>query len=82
LGLVGGIELIDAKTTAKVAYRAWELGAVVYYVGPGSNVLELTPPLVISEDELARGLDIIDTAIADVADGAVDDAVVAPYQGW
>ncbi|MFP5345667.1 MAG: aspartate aminotransferase family protein [Actinomycetes bacterium] len=81
-GLVGGIELDDASTAAKVVYRAWELGAVVYYVGPGSNVLELTPPLVIGEAELERGLEIIDTALADVARGRVDDGVVAPYRGW
>lgn len=81
-GLVGGIELLDATLTAKVAYRAWELGAVVYYVGPDSNVLELTPPLVIAEAELERGVDIIDAAIADVVAGRVDDALVAPYGGW
>lgn len=81
-GLVGGIELLDAATTAKVAYRAWELGAVVYYVGPDSTVLELTPPLVIAEAELERSVDIIDTAIADVVAGRVDDALVAPYGGW
>ncbi len=81
-GLLGGIELCDAATAAKVVYRTWELGAVVYYVGPGSNVLELTPPLVIGQHELERGLDVLDTALADVAQGRVDDAVVAPYRGW
>ena len=39
------------------------------------NRLHVAPPLVITEDELVRGLDIIDEAL-DVADGYV--AVVAP----
>ncbi|WP_405139862.1 aminotransferase class III-fold pyridoxal phosphate-dependent enzyme [Sphaerisporangium sp. NBC_01403] len=81
-GLMGGIELIDATTAAKVVFRAYQLGAVLYYVGPRSNVLELTPPLVIDEADLDRALDILDTAIADVAAGKVDDAAVAPYRGW
>ena len=34
------------------------------------NRLHLAPPLVITEDELVRGLDIIDAAL-DVADGYV-----------
>jgi 4-aminobutyrate aminotransferase len=87
-GLVGGIELRGAdgsaarSETAKVAYRAAQLGAVVYYVGTESNVLELTPPLVIEPDQLARGLAIISQAIRDVDAGLVSDDEIAPYSGW
>ncbi|HWC22821.1 MAG TPA: aminotransferase class III-fold pyridoxal phosphate-dependent enzyme [Flexivirga sp.] len=81
-GLCAGIELDSAITAAKVVHRAHELGAVVYYVGTGSNVLELTPPLVISAQDLARGIDILDAALADVADGLVHDEVVTAYRGW
>ena len=35
------------------------------------NRLHVAPPLVITEDELVRGLDIIDAAL-DVADGYVE----------
>ena len=54
-GLAIGLELVDPQTgdrdprlAAQVVYRAWELGAVVFYVG--GNVLEITPPLVLTED--------------------------------
>lgn len=87
-GLVGGIELRRAdgsparEETAKVVFRAAQLGAIVYYVGMDSNVLELTPPLVIEKEQLERGLAIISRAIIDVEAGLVADADVAAYVGW
>jgi 4-aminobutyrate aminotransferase len=86
-GLAIGLELVDPATgkrdprlAAQVVYRAWELGAVVYYVG--GNVLEITPPLVLTEDEAARAVDLLGAAIADAAAGRVDAEEVAKYAGW
>ena len=63
-----------------MVYRAWELGAVVYYVG--GNVLEITPPLVLTEAQAARAAEILGAAIADAAAGKVDAEEVAKYAGW
>jgi len=86
-GLAIGLELVDPDTgdrdprlAANVVYRAWELGAVVYYVG--GNVLEITPPLVLTETEAARAVEILGEAIADAAAGMVDEVEVARYAGW
>jgi 4-aminobutyrate aminotransferase len=86
-GLAIGLELVDAATgdrdarlAAQVVYRAWELGVVVYYVG--GNVLEITPPLVLTESEADRAADILGQAITDAAAGKVDDGEVARYAGW
>jgi 4-aminobutyrate aminotransferase len=86
-GLAIGLELVDPETgqrdpqlAAQVVYRAWELGAVLYYVG--GNVLEITPPLVLTESEAHRAVDIIGAAIADAAAGRVDIAEVQRYAGW
>jgi 4-aminobutyrate aminotransferase len=86
-GLAIGLELVDPHTgerdprlAAHVVYRAWELGAVVYYVG--GNVLEITPPLVFTETEAARAVEILGAAIADAAAGMVDEVEVARYAGW
>lgn len=86
-GLAIGLELVDPatgepdpRTAAQVSYRAWELGAVVYYVG--GNVLEITPPLVLSEEQAARAAEILGAAIADTAAGKVDEKEVARYAGW
>jgi 4-aminobutyrate aminotransferase len=86
-GLAIGLELVDPETgerdarlAAQVVYRAWELGAVVYYVG--GNVLEITPPLVLTESEANRAVELIGASIADAAAGRVNAEEVARYAGW
>jgi 4-aminobutyrate aminotransferase len=87
-GLAIGVDLVTDRTSKtraddlarKTVYRAWQLGAVVYYVG--GNVLEVTPPLVITPEEVAEAAQILTAAIADAAAGLVTDEMVAPYAGW
>jgi 4-aminobutyrate aminotransferase len=88
-GLAIGVELVDGPRgdaarmlTAKVVYRAYELGLVLYYVGVGSNVLELTPPLTLTPAEAQQGVAILEQALADVAAGQVPDEAVAAFAGW
>jgi 4-aminobutyrate aminotransferase len=88
-GLLLGIELVKdrkskkpaRKETAKVVYRAWELGLLTVFVGTDGSVIELTPPMVITDEELAAGADILERAIADVEKGLVPDSKVRPYTG-
>jgi len=87
-GLAIGVDLVqDRQTLArdgdlarKVVYRAWQLGAVVYYVG--SNVLEITPPMTISDDEIDLAVELLTLAISDAVAGVVTDEMVRPYVGW
>jgi 4-aminobutyrate aminotransferase len=89
-GLALGVEIIaDRHTkvpaklkTIKIALRAFELGALFYYVSPQGNVLEFTPPLVISAEEIDAALGIIDQAIIDVEAGAIDDATAERFAAW
>lgn len=90
-GLAVGVDLVSDRasrepvpvtTTAKVIYRAYQLGAVFFYVGLRGNVLELTPPLTLSEAEAEEGVAIIDRALTDVSKGLVSDADVAPFMMW
>lgn len=88
-GLIVGIEFVkDRKRktparleTTKIVYRAWQLGLLTVFVGDDGNVMELTPPLIITKDELDRGADIIEQAITDVEKGRVSDATVRGYTG-
>jgi 4-aminobutyrate aminotransferase len=90
-GLALGVDLVSDRatrapvpvsTTAKVIYRAYQLGAVFFYVGLNSNVLELTPPLTLTEAEADEGAAIIDQAMTDVGNGLVSDSDVAPFMMW
>ena len=87
-GLCVGVELVDSpqtlvpadRLTAKVAYRAWQLGLVCYPVR--GNVLELTPPLVVTAEQIAAGATLLGRAIDDVVSGLVPDETVAAFSGW
>ncbi|GIK96385.1 MAG: aspartate aminotransferase family protein [Alphaproteobacteria bacterium] len=89
-GLAIGVELVSDRAgkaparieTALTAYRAFELGLVLYYVGTGSNVLELTPPLTLTAQEAEAGVGMLDRALSDVAAGRVDRAAVGGFAGW
>lgn len=85
-GLAIGVDLVtsgverDPVLAQKVVYRAWQLGAVVFYVG--GNVLEVTPPLTITDAEIDLAVEILAQSVEDVLAGAVSDEEVAPYAGW
>ena len=49
----------DPLRTAAVARACHGAGLLVLTCGTYSNVLRFLPPLVITEDEVARGLDIL-----------------------
>lgn len=89
-GLTIGVELVTDRAAksaapdlaAAVTYRAFELGIAVGYCGPRSSVIEFTPPLILSEAEADRAVEVFDRAISDVEAGLVDPTVVARYGGW
>lgn len=90
LGLIQGVELVTDRATkepnqrdaAKIVYRAWELGLILYYAGNWGNVLEITPPLTLTGAEIDEGVAILEQAVADVLAGRVSDAAVADFAGW
>jgi 4-aminobutyrate aminotransferase len=63
LATEGGAPAKDAAEA--VMYRALELG--LSFKTTFGNVLTLTPPLTVSEDEMAQALDILDTALSEEA---------------
>jgi len=72
IGLLLAVELVDPATGApareaaeRVLYDCLAKG-LSFKVGQG-NVLVLAPPLVISEDDLDRALDIVEAAVAKAA---------------
>jgi 4-aminobutyrate aminotransferase len=75
LGLLLGVELVRDRVTRERAIDETE--AVLYAAlarglnikSTMGNVINLSPPLVITHDEMAQGLDILEAAISDVESG-------------
>jgi len=90
LGMMLGLETVRDHATkepadlemAKIVMRAFELGLIVFYGGIYSNVMEITPPLIMTEAEVDEGVAILDQAIGEVEAGEVSDDVLGEYAGW
>ncbi|MFN8108777.1 MAG: aminotransferase class III-fold pyridoxal phosphate-dependent enzyme [Thermoleophilia bacterium] len=72
LGLMIGIEIVDADTRAPLPHvatavreRALADGVLLIASGPEANVIRVLPPLVITDRELDFGLGVIETACAE-----------------
>ena len=70
----------DAALAATTSFAGWGHGVVAYPVR--DNVLEITPPLTIGEEELDLALDRLLDALDAAARGEVDPADLAAYSGW
>lgn len=89
-GLILGVELVrDRKSkepasteAAMLVYRCMELGLLVFFGGIYSNVIEVTPPLVLTPEEADRGLALFEEALADVEAGRVSAQKLEAYAGW
>jgi len=89
-GLIVGVELVKKRETkepasreaAKFCYQAWKNRLLTAYVGLNSNVIEITPPLILTMDQAENGLRIFEQTLSDIEAGKVPDSAVAPFAGW
>ncbi|GAB3718762.1 diaminobutyrate--2-oxoglutarate transaminase [Amycolatopsis oliviviridis] len=65
-GLARGIEFANGDLAGKVCAAAFERGLLMETSGPDGEVMKVLPPLTLTEDELTKGLSIIDEAVATV----------------
>lgn len=70
-GMIQGLEIADPGRCKAIARSAFQHGLIVETCGPKSNVLKFLPPLVITDDILYQGLEIIETSICEVSRGDV-----------
>ncbi len=63
-GMMWGIELESAAIAHETVLRALSLGLILLQAGPEGNVISITPPLVMSERQLFRAIDLLDRALA------------------
>ena len=89
-GLLIGVDIVknsktrepDKATALKICWRAWEKGLILITFGKHGNVLRIAPPLNIPEEDLDRGLEVIEESIKDVLEGKVPDEIVKYLRGW
>jgi 4-aminobutyrate aminotransferase/(S)-3-amino-2-methylpropionate transaminase len=61
-----GTDEPDKELTGRIAAACHAQGVVVLTAGTWGNVLRFLPPLVIGQDLLAEGLDVLDSVFTDV----------------
>jgi len=70
----------NKEAAAKICYRAWEKGLLLSFFS--NSVLRIQPPLVITEKEFNRGLDIIEECLIDLEKGLLSDDILEVTKGW
>lgn len=65
-GLIHGLACADASLVEEISTATFERGLVMETSGSECNVLKVLPPLNIDEEDLERGLLVLDEAIASV----------------
>jgi diaminobutyrate-2-oxoglutarate transaminase len=70
-GLMRGIDVETGDVADKITGKAFENGLIIETSGQDGEVVKCLCPLTISDDELQKGLDILEAAVKDVV-GAKD----------
>jgi 4-aminobutyrate aminotransferase len=74
-GLMIGVEMVKSKSTKEPLYvpmiqgLAWRKGLMMITAGMYGNVFRIAPPLIISEEQLDKGIDIFESAVKETQDG-------------
>ena len=66
-GLLIGLELVDPATTEQFVHEAQERGVLMGWSMYAEATVRLAPPLIISAEEVDRGLSILEAALAAVS---------------
>jgi diaminobutyrate-2-oxoglutarate transaminase len=67
--LIYGLEIPAAGFAKKVSQRAFEKGLVIELAGARSQVVKFLPSLIIDEETLHKGIEIVNEAIAESVSG-------------
>lgn len=77
-GLMIGIQFDSGETAEAVQWRAFKRGLLV--LEAGEDVVRLSPPLIVTEDEVDTAVQLLSEAVADVARDR--DAVLREARAW
>ena len=86
LGGMQAIELVQstekrepaAEETRQIVQYCYEHGLVTITAGSYSNVIRLLMPLVVTDAQMDEAMDVLEAALAHVAEACVGTGVLAP----
>ena len=67
-----------ADETKKITQYCYEHGLITITAGTYSNVVRVLVPLVVSDQQLDEGLDVLESALQTVHDASKKDAIAQP----
>lgn len=71
-GMFQGISCVNGEIASKITRAAWRKGLVIETSGADDQVIKLLCPLTISDENLKRGIDIIEESFKEVT-GRMDE---------
>jgi diaminobutyrate-2-oxoglutarate transaminase len=68
-GMFQGINCVNGELAGEITRRAFKQGLIIETSGADDHVVKFLCPLIISDDNLARGIDIVEEAIRETCAG-------------
>ncbi len=68
-GMFQGINCVNGEIASKITHAAFQQGLIIETSGADDQVIKLLCPLTISDENLSRGIDIIENAVKAVCTG-------------
>jgi diaminobutyrate-2-oxoglutarate transaminase len=65
-GIMQGLECINGEVAGKITELAFTRGLIIETSGSDSQVVKILTPLTIEEDQLLKGLEILESCIGDI----------------
>jgi len=62
-GALWGVEIADGAAARRIVVQALARGLILLQSGPGGETIQLSPPLIVEQEQLARALDILASVI-------------------
>jgi len=78
-GMFQGINCVNGDIAGKITHNAFKKGLIIETSGADDHVVKFLCPLIISDENLKKGIDIVESAIREVCAGEDDIPGEAVY---
>lgn len=71
-GMFQGLNCVNGDLAGKITHKAFQKGLIIETSGADDHVIKFFCPLIISDENLEKGIDIIERSVAEVLAGDVE----------